>query len=247
MRLIISVITFISLSLAGYARSEQLIFNSAEFSPFVYEENGKMGGPVTDVILLTCKKINVECSIKQESFSKSEEQVKAGVVNGVYLVSWSESRAEWMYYTLPVLRTSWGFFVPATDKKDYLTLSSFSGQRVGVFGPSSSSKTLDRINPVVNMDIQLSKDDLGNLKKLIQGQLDSVYINRDVGLDLMRQSGLADKVRFAWTHTERNYHIGFSKKTGRKLVNQFNKALRKTYESGEARDILAQRGLESVM
>ncbi|MGY4532119.1 polar amino acid transport system substrate-binding protein [Pseudomonas sp. TE3786] len=221
-----------------------LSFAAAEFVPFVSVKDGQPTGAVTDIVRQACREANIDCSFKVQSWKESKAAVEAGTLDGLFVVSWERERAQWLSFSLPLLHTEWGYLVPASDSRAYDGLKSLGGYRIGVFGPSSSSETLERVKPVLNLDIQLSQDDLANVRRLLAGELDAVYMNRDVALSLLQRNGLQDQVRYVMGDSGRNYHLAFSKQADVQLVGPFNRALRRMFKAREVQQLLSSQQLE---
>ncbi len=221
-----------------------LSFAAAEFVPFVSVKDGQPAGAVTDIVKQACREANIECSFKVQSWKDSKVEVEAGKVDGLFVVSWERDRAQWLSFSLPLLHTEWGYLVPANDTRTYSGLKNLSGYRIGVFGPSSSSEALLRVQPVLKLDVQLSQDDLANVQRMLTGELDAVYMNRDVALSLLQRNGLQDKVRYVIGDSGRNYHLAFSKQADVQLVGLFNRALRRMFKARDVQQLLTAQQLE---
>lgn len=221
-----------------------LSFAAAEFVPFVSVKDGQPGGPVTDIVRQACREAKIDCSFKVQSWKASKDAITQGKVDGLFVASWERERAEWLNFSLPLLRTEWGYFVPASDTRTYSGLKSLTGYRVGVFGPSSSSAALERVGPVLNLDVELSQDDLANVRRMLAGELDAVYMNRDVALSLLQRNGLEGQVRYVVGDSGRNYHLAFGKQADVQVVGQFNRALRQMFKANVVRQMLTRQQLE---
>lgn len=225
-------------------RAATLSFAAAEFVPFVSVQDGNPAGPVADIVRQACRAANIECSFKVQSFKDSKADVEAGKLDGLFVVSWERERAQWLSFSLPLLHTEWGYLVPASDPRSYVGLQSLTGYRVGVFGPSSSSEALARVKPMLNLDVQLSQNDLANVQRMLAGELDAVYMNRDVAVSLLQRNGLQDRVRYVIGDSGRNYHLAFSKQADVQLVGPFNRALRQMFKARDVQQMLTQHQLE---
>ncbi|ABC33242.1 ABC-type amino acid transport/signal transduction systems, periplasmic component/domain [Hahella chejuensis KCTC 2396] len=249
MKILTAALTALCMGAATLASAEdKLVFNTQDFRPFTYLEKGEVAGPGTELVKLICKASEIQCEFNLLDWTVAQQQAKEKQVDGLYVIGWNEQRSEWLHYSLPILKTSYGFFVSESDTRQYSTLYNFSEHQVGVFGPSNTSKTLETIGTAMpTMKIVLAKDDLVSFRMLSDKKVDSVYSNRDVGFEILRQLGLKD-IRFAWNHKSINYYVGFVKgHTSRKVINKFNKTLRQLYKDGEAQKVLDKYQLESSM
>ncbi|PTQ73112.1 ABC transporter substrate-binding protein [Pseudomonas sp. GV071] len=221
-----------------------LTFAAAEFVPFVSVKDGQPSGAVTDIVRQACREAQIECSFKVQAWKDSKAEVEAGKLDGLFVVSWERDRAQWLSFSLPLLHTEWGYLVRASDTRAYIGLNSLRGYRVGVFGPSSSSEALERVKPVLGLDVQLSQDDLANVRRMLVGELDAVYMNRDVAQSLLLRNGLQGQVRYVMGDNGRNYHLAFSKQADVQLTGPFNRALRRMFKAQEVQQALTSQQLE---
>lgn len=126
-------------------------------------------------------------------------------------------------------------------------MTDVKGYRVGVYGPSNTSKSLEKIKAQIqDMTIDMRPNDEAGFKKLSVGRIDAVFSNRDVGNALIAKLNL-DNIRYAGMQRRLKYYIGFSQQyTDKKLVDQFNQTLLDLYRNGAAQAILKSHNMEPV-
>lgn len=251
MKAVPSFISRILLALfAGIAIQSQavdLTFNTQEFAPFNYSEEGVVKGPAREVIDLVCQEIDVTCTFRSLPWIRAQSEVRKGLVNGMFVIGWNEKRAAWVAFTPPLLQTEYGFFVHRSNQGDFSSIQDFKGYTVGVFGPSNTSYSLEEIaRQVEGMTLDVTTDDIAAFKKLNAGRLDAVFSNRDVGLAMVERLGLTD-VKYAFKQRELNYYIGFNKEsTDAALVERFNEAFTRLYDTGVIPEILKKHEMSPV-
>ncbi|OZG73818.1 amino acid ABC transporter substrate-binding protein [Hahella sp. CCB-MM4] len=225
-----------------------LTFNTQDFRPFTYQQDDIVAGPGAELVELICQSAGFDCSINLMNWGQAQQEAKDKKVDGLFVIGWNEKRSEWLHYSLPIINTQYGFFVQESNTKAYTTLTSFADHIVGVFGPSNTSKSLEKIQKAVpSLKISMAPDDLISFQMLSDGKVEAVYSNRDVGLEILKQLKISN-VRYAWRHKTLNYYIGFVKHhTSRRIINDFNKTLKTLYRSGEAQKILAKYQIDSPM
>ena len=229
------------LILAGRVHGTELRFNTQDFAPFNYAIEGAVSGPAVDIIRAVCNDMQITCSFKLLSWRRAQEEVREGKANGMFVIGWNEERAKWLYFSPPILNTEYGFFVRNDNPLQFKDVSDVKGYRVGVYGPSNTSKSLEKIHAQVpDMTIDMRPDDEAGFKKLALGRVKAVYSNRDVGNHLIAKLGL-NNIRYAGMQRTLKYYIGFSQEhTEKTLVEQFNASFRNLYKRGEIQKILGR-------
>lgn len=231
----------------GFAAGAELKFNTQEFAPFNYGINGVASGPVADIIKKICGEINITCTIEVLPWRRAQDEVRNGIAHGMFSIGWNKKRAQWLYFSPPILSTEYGFFLRDNNPLQFMRNSDVKGYTVGVFGPSNTATALEKIKAEIkDMSIDMTPDDEAAFKKLSLGRVDAVFSNRDVGYDLMRKFDLKN-IRYAGRQQSLKYYIGFSQKfTDKKLVDQFNAAFRDLHKRGAIQEILAKYKMDPV-
>lgn len=225
----------------GFARGAELKFNTQDFAPFNYEIDGVVSGPGADIIRRICSEMKIDCSFNLLPWARAQEEVRNGIAQGLFLIGWNEERAQWLYFSPPILNSEYGFFVRNDNPLKFNHVSDVKGYTVGVYGPSNTSFFLEKIKAEIkDLTIDMTPDDPAAFKKLSLGRVDAVYSNRHVGYDLIAKLSLTN-LRYAGVHTGLKYHIGFSRKhTDKKLVDQFSATFRNLHKRGVIQEILAK-------
>ena len=231
-----------------FAEVKVLKFNTQDFAPFSYKIDGNISGPAVDVIKKVCGEMNVWCSFQMLPWTRAQKEVKAGNAHALFVIGWNKTRAEWLHFSPPLLNTEYGFFVKEDNPLEYRKASDIIGYTVGVYGPSNTSKSLDKIkNKIQNITIDLRPDDESGFKKLAKGRVNAVFSNRDVGYALIKKIGLKN-IRYAGSHKTLQYYIGFSKKyTDKNTVNTFNETFLKLYKQGIIQSIMEKYQMEPAI
>ena len=231
--------------------SQELKFTTQDFPPFSYRINGAVSGPAVDIIRRVCTEMNAQCSFRLLPWARAQKEVRNGDANGMFVIGWNERRAEWVHFSPPIMKTEYGFFVNSDNALKYTDPSNIEGYKVGVYGPSNTSNSVDRLRARMAEDgldaivIDMRPDDESGFKKLAAGRLDAVFSNRDVGLALIAKLGLMDKIRYSGPQRTLNYYVGFSMAHNEQDVLQaFDAAYRKLHKSGEVKEILDKHSME---
>ena len=228
------------------AKAVTLTLNTQDFPPFTYLQDDQVAGPGAELVMLICQTAKFDCAMNLMDWKQAQQQARDKQVDGLFVIGWNEKRSEWLHYSLPIITTQYGFFVHQDNPKTYGTISSFSNHYIGVFGPSNTSKSLEQIQKAVpSITISMAPDDLVSFQMLSDGKVEAVYSNRDVGLAILKELNIRN-VKYAWQHKSINYYVGFVKHhTSRRHINDFNKALKSVYVSGEAQKVLSKYNIDS--
>lgn len=237
-----------------FAQSKTLVFNTQEFAPFNYKKNGKAAGPVVEIINEVCQQIQLKCAFKVLPWRRAQKEVEVGLSDALFVVGKNKKREEWLHFSLPIIKTEYGFFVLKLNKLTYKDISDIQGYQIGVFGPSNTSNSLNKIGIKLikegfsAIDITMSYDDVLSFKMLNKKNrgLQAVYSNKDVGNKIIKKHGLKN-LKYLGKHKELNYYIAFSKKTVPvEIVEKFNKKLRQMHYSKKLERILEKYSLSGA-
>jgi len=225
-----------------------LIFNTQDFTPFSYEVNGVVSGPAADLIRRVCEDMKAECVLRLLPWRRAQQEVEDGKAQAMFVIGWNAKRAEWLYFSPPIVETEYGFFVRDDNPLKYARVADVKGYVVGVYGPSNTATSLEKIKTEVgDLRIDMTPDDESAFRKLSLGRVNAVFSNRDVGLDRLRKLGITN-IRYAGRQQALKYYIGFSQKvTDKKLVDQFAATYRALYKQRVIHEILGRYHMEPAV
>ncbi len=237
------VIIIFSFSLFG----EEVIFNTQDFPPFCYEEEGVVKGPVAEIIIEIANEMNIQYCFRILPWIRAQREVEYGKAHGLFVIGWNEQRALWLHFSPPVLETEYGFFVGMDDDLDYREIGDLDGYIVGVYGTSNTSISLEKLYwEKENFTIDMTTDDRAAFLKLERGRVSAVYSNLDVGIAMLKRLNIQN-VRYAGIHKKLNYYIGFSLKYNNPVfLEEFDKTFLRLYKEGIIPRILESYDLRSV-
>ncbi len=242
--ILITIIFFFKSSLIG----AELRFATQEFAPFHYKINGVVSGPVADIIRVICRDMKIKYSLTSLPWPRAQKYVKEGTMHGMFVVGWNEQRSKWLYFSPPVFNTEYGFFVQDDCKFKFKNPSWVENHRIGVYGPSNTSKSLRKISEKFkNVKIEMTPHDEAPFKKLSFGRVDAVYSNRDVGYVLAKKNGLKN-IKYIGRNKKLKYYIAFSKKfNDKRIIDKFNATYLKLYKKGVITKIIKKFSLEPAL
>ena len=178
---------------------------------------------------------------------RAQDEVANGTAHSLFVIGWNEERAKTLYFSPPILNTEYGFFVRDNNPLKFKQNSDVKGYTVGVFGPSNTATSLEKIKAEIkDLTIDMTPDDEAAFKKLSLGRVEAVFSNRDVGNDMMRKLSLKN-LRYSGRQQSLKYYIGFSQKfTDKNLVDQFNTTFRNLHKRGVIQEILAKYKMDAA-
>lgn len=231
----------------GSANSAELIFNTQDFAPFNYEVKGVVSGPAAEIIRRVCTDIKIDCAMRLLPWRRAQQEVEEGKAHALFVIGWNAERAKTLYFSQPMMVTEYGFFVRNDNPLVFKQVSDVKGYVVGVFAPSNTATSLEKIQAEVkDLKIDATPDDEAAFKKLSLGRVDAVFSNRDVGQGLLRKLELKN-IRYSGRQQGLKYYIGFSQKfVDKKLVDQFNNAYSALYKKGVIQEILGRYQMDAT-
>jgi len=239
----------------AFSKTTTLFFNTQEFVPFNYSKNKEASGPVVEIIKEVCSQLDIKCKFKVLPWRRAQSEVKSGLADALFVVGKNKKREEWLHFSLPIITTEYGFFVLNTNSLNYLDIKDIQGYKVGVYGPSNTSNSLNKIgvklidNNLTPLDITISYDDVLSFKMLNKKNRDTqaVYSNKDVGNELIKQYNLKN-IRYAGKQKSLDYFIAFSKTTvSKEIVDRFNDVLYEMHHNKKLQNILDKYSLDAAV
>lgn len=246
-----AIVFFVGLWCAGgvHARSS-LQFVTESFPPFNYEANGAASGPMVDVLQAVCEQAQLACSVRLLPWRRAIALAEGGQVDGIFSILHGPGKAEQFFLSDPVIATRYSFFASKQSGWQYRGAGSLSGMVVGVYGPSSTSTTLaELVSARGDVSVVVEVNNYDALKKLSRsayGTQAAVFINRDVGLSLVKSMNLADVVPVGDVK-DIHYCFGLSRKSSKADERAaFTTALRQLKAAGKLDAIVAKYGLQGA-
>lgn len=233
--------------------AEELSISVHDFPPFVTVDEGRVTGVFVDIVDRVSAATKIDTKIYLYPNRRSKSVLKEGKVNANFPLGWNKERDKWLYWSLPLMSTEYGFFTRVSERDEFNEIDDFSGQKVGVFGPSNTSYSLEMLSEELEarglepLHIQMLPNSNGqNFRKLMDNRIDAVFHNQDTGRSQLERFNIKGVV-YAFGAKKINYYIGFSKEhTDKKLVDRFNLGLEKLQSSGELGDIVRRYNLRPI-
>ncbi|KPA12412.1 Extracellular solute-binding protein, family 3 [Candidatus Magnetomorum sp. HK-1] len=217
-----------------------LSFATQNLEPYSFlNEKGEPSGPSVDIANAVCDEMKANCVIDLYPWRRAYYEVQRSRVNGVFFIGKNPEREEWLHFSPPIIQIEYGFFVHKQNSMTYNKPVDITGYIVGVFGPSNTSASLNKIKQNMNdFYIDMEDNDESGFRKLSVKRVNAVFSNRDVGYSLIKKLKLLN-IRYAGPHKKLSYYFGFNPKlTPSKWIDNFNQAYIKLYYSGKIKEIL---------
>ncbi|WP_020408461.1 substrate-binding periplasmic protein [Hahella ganghwensis] len=222
----------------------ELSFVTQDFGPFQVDSDTGARGPAVEIVRRACEISRINCRVRLYPWRRALQLAHDAAVNGLFVIGRNPEREDWLYFSEPIIATEYGFFVPLNDTGNYERIDDFANLRVGVFGPSNTSRSLTQIaKKLGNLTMEMSPDDLDGFRKLNANRIQAVYSNKSVGMYIRQQLSLTN-IRYAHSDRKLLYYIGFVRAvTPKTIVDDFNEALREMNMMGELQEILLRHNL----
>jgi len=240
------IIFIILLNCFSNAYAIHLSFATQNLEPFSFlSEKGYPAGPSVDIANAICEEIKADCVIDLYPWRRAYYEVKMGRVNGVFFIGKNPEREQWLKFSPPIVQTEYGFFVNENNPLDYKIPKDITGYIIGVFGPSNTSASLEKIKQQMeDFYIDMEDNDESGFRKLSVERVNAVYSNRDVGFSLLKKLNL-NNIRYAGPHRRLAYYFGFNPQlTPLKWIQSFNNSYINLYHSGKIIEILKKYQME---
>jgi polar amino acid transport system substrate-binding protein len=252
MKLFAILLSLLSL-IPSQAMSEKLDLNETlylvtfNYRPFsVCEHKTLKKSFFKDIVDAACSEAKMSCLVECFPNRRAKSMLKSGAAHGNYPLGWNIDREQWLHRSPSINFAEHIFY--KRDSDNINNINDFANKKIGVFGPSNLSWTLDKIQQKMakttgeQFDISVLPESNGNnMKKLSFGRIDGVFINGDMGYHQIKDLGIKN-VNRAFVFKEYNQYIGYSKEknTGKRLelINKFNRAIETIKKNGILSNII---------
>ncbi|SLN48982.1 Bacterial extracellular solute-binding proteins, family 3 [Roseovarius albus] len=241
----------LTLTFSVPAQAQDIRFVTLDWAPYVYGKDGQIIGPGRELIEAACDSAELECTFDIFPWRRAQEMMREGLADGMMVIGRNAERETWLDYSVPIIRTEYGFFVHAQDPLILEGMHSIQGKRVGVFAPSNTAVNLEEIR--ANMEttglepimIDQRPDDASGFRKLAAKRLDAVYSNRDRGHRVLEANELTSDVRYAGMDRPILYYAAIRKTfADPEISERFFASLSGSFTDGSAAAIIENYGLE---
>lgn len=226
---------------AAAAEAAPMSFVMQSFPPFAFEQDGRIQGPFPELVLEVCKAMNSSCKLAVYPWRRALRLAESGAVDGILVVQKLSERENSFYLTQPVIRSSYGLYVPRDSGLQNLSPMQLPGYTIAAYGPSATSQAAsDMLKLSAATELVMEIDNLTVLRKLAAqryGAKGAAVVNVDVANYLIKQDQLT-QVRLVAEIRQIEYVIGLSKRSVSALqAMRFDAALHRLMEDGTVKAI----------
>jgi len=233
---------------SAHAQVAALTFASGDFPPFNVDTKEGASGPFVDLIKLVCQRIQTDCVFENRFWRRAMAEVQDGdTLSGVFPFLHLPEREKDFYFIGPVVETTYTFYTGAGDAFQFHGGKDLTGYKIGVYGPSATSKILEQITsggPPTTIVVEISN--LVALKKLSAeryGAKGLVFINHDIAQYLISKEHI-ENLQATEDVQSQEFYIGLSRKSvSPEIETKFENTFAAMKQSGELNTILRKYGL----
>ncbi len=173
------------------------------------DDSGKITGLHVDFMEAVCVKLKYNCKFEQLPIRRGEDMIATGEADIFVALSPGQQRKKIAYFGPMITSSPFTFFVKKGNANKFSKIEDVIGNKVGVYGPSATQRSLEDINKKLGNKITIDLETVTELpfKKLDGGRYGAsglVYSVKPVGLHMIKKLGLAiEPVGF---NTEKLYH-----------------------------------------
>lgn len=221
---------------------EELNIIGHNFPPFQYPENGRVVGPMVEIMRLMCEMTYTRCNITSKMFVEAMPLVDQGTIDIIFTVSDTLDRRQSLHLFDPIILTSYAAFTLSKSTWFYNSVRDLDNKTIGAYGPSTTFSVAkayaDKAN---NATVVMQANTLESFQQLIIGAYgpDGIVVsNKDVVTALLKSKSMIGP-RYAGDLEPIVFTIGMSrlsKKTH--LLDKLKEALYKLQINGEVKRIL---------
>ena len=246
--LLLMCLLFVSTSKAQ--DKEELNIIGHNFPPFQYPENGRVIGPMVEIVRLMCEIAYIRCNITSKMFVDAIPLVEHGDADMIFTVSDTSDRRQSLYLFDPVILTSYAAFTLSKSTWFYNSIRDLDNKTIGAYGPSTTFNVAKAYaEKANNATIVMQANTLESFQQLIIGAYgpDGIVIsNKDVAVALLKSKSMIGP-RYAGDLEPIVFTIGMSrlsKKTH--LLDKLKNALYKLQIDGEVKRILNRYNIKEA-
>ncbi|HPM01523.1 MAG TPA: transporter substrate-binding domain-containing protein [Candidatus Cloacimonadota bacterium] len=225
---------------------QSMTFYTQEFKPYIYSENNKAVGPGAEMIHEACKKAGIEYKIIISPWRLAVKNAEINNNSGLFFIAKFKEREDHFEISESLAKGEYGFFV----NQEYASIfendfTKLKNTRVGVYGPSFTSESLNEFSLTMPLQIDMTTDDEAAFRKLENKRIESVYSNKAVGYSIIKDLKLKN-VKYLKDHKQIIYHIGINKNADPETKKAFLNEIKKLKQKGIINNILKKYELNTM-
>ena len=100
---------------------------------------------MVEILQAVCKDAKLTCTTQIMPWRRALAMAESGQVDGIFSILHGPEKAQNFVLSEPIIRTAYSFFAPKGSGWSYTTPSNLKDMTIGVYGPSSTSITLNAL------------------------------------------------------------------------------------------------------
>lgn len=229
------------------SRAAEIELMSTDYPPY-FASSLPDGGPLTEIVTAAFTEAGHHANIQFVPWNRAMEYAKAGKVDGLHGGWHSRAREAWFVFSDPLPGNELVFYKRRGSQPDRFT--SYENLKAFTIGIVKAYR-----NPAAfeaaGLDTDAADSDQTNLRKLANGRIDLILIDRAVAGYLLSTefAEYKDRLEALEPAVETlDLHVLISRKVDshRDLVDDFNRGLKRVASQGRVSEILRKHGLSSM-
>lgn len=208
--------------------------------PLNYEENGVIQGYSVELLQLIANEAGIKVKINVMPWARAY-QTALVTPNAVLFTLVRNAERENLFLWLGPIAKRKVFLYKLTSRKDIVLTDLFSAKQynIGAVRESASTKLLMSQGFQIGKELDVTKDDFINMKKLLAGRIDLMSsLDWAANFAIKQEGGSSDQISQALLLDQSHeYFLGLNKNTDPEIVEKLNKALEKLKRNGTLKNL----------
>jgi len=221
-------VLFLGLVLAcAPAGAQPLVFNTEEWAPYNYMENGRVAGTSTDIVRLVAKNADIDYETVLGPWNRSYNTALNHPGNCVFSTVITDERKPLFKWVAPIERTRLVLFKLRGNSLTATSLSDVKNMKIGSYKGSVEVKYLE----ARGLTVEEAPADYVNASKLKSGRID-LWATADTSVRQAREAGV--EIEPALVFSENDLGLACNLATDDAVIAKLQAALDAINASGEA-------------
>lgn len=211
--------------------------------PLNYEENGIAQGYSVELLQAVANEAGLKINIQVMPWARAYQTALATPNALLFTLVRNPERENLFLWIGPIAKRK-VFLFKLSQRNDITVdeLSAAKKYRIGAVRESASTKLLMAQDFQIGRELDVTKDDFINMKKLLAGRIDlMVSLDWAANFAIKKEGGSADQISRAFLLDQSHeYYFGMNKNTDPQVFEKLNKAFEKIKKSGNLKKLQAQ-------
>lgn len=185
---------------------------TTEWPPYYYLKDNEPSGPVIEILEYAFKEMQLLVHFKFYPWARAVEMVRGGSVDGIFSLSRSEEREEWLIFPNNAIHSSDNvlFYKIGNELEFSGDINELEGKIMGITRGYTYAGALESLRNSL-LVLEESSNDISNILKLSGDRIDLFICDRFVGLSIIEDLGLKGSIKYhPHIISSADYYIAFS-------------------------------------